>query len=207
VGQRFQRNRGNSNAVRRHRQTESPLSTRCTSPRADRREAQARRQQPCCVLTFAAEETKTGVAIDEPCPGDLIPYLEAYLKQRRPVLLAQAKPHASGLPHRRLWTDRSGKSMAEATLRSLIKRYTRAAFGVAVWPHLFRDCLLTTLAIDQPDLMGSSARLLGHASLRTGEKHYDQALMVDASRQYGRAILELRQGFVDAIRSQLDDPY
>ena len=31
-------------------------------------------------------------------------------------------------------------------LRSRIKHYTKQRFGTAVWPHLFRDCLLTLQA-------------------------------------------------------------
>src|ERR1019366_3364946 len=104
------------------------------------------------------------------------------LRVRRPVLLREARRYSGDSAHRRLWVDRFGKPMEEATLRSLIKTYTRAEFGKAVWPHLFRDCLLTTVAIDQPDLMGITASLLGHTNARTGEKHYNQARMLDASR-------------------------
>jgi hypothetical protein len=37
--------------------------------------------------------------------------------------------------------------MKEFTLRGLIKRYTKMKFGTALWPHLFRDCLLTSVAV------------------------------------------------------------
>ena len=86
--------------------------------------------------------------------------------------------------------------MKESTLRSLINRYTQKEFGTAVWPHLFRDCLLTSMAVDQPDMMRIGATLLGHASSRTGEKHYNQARMLDASRRYGSTILELREALL-----------
>ena len=86
--------------------------------------------------------------------------------------------------------------MKESALRDTIKRYTKRQFGTAIWPHLFRDCLLTSLAVDQPDLMTIGATLLGHTRLETGEKHYNQARMVDASRQYGRDILELREALL-----------
>jgi hypothetical protein len=92
--------------------------------------------------------------------------------------------------------------MRENTLRDLIKNYTAAEFGQPLWPHLFRDCLLTSVATDHPELMGISARLLGHTTLKTGEKHYNQACMLDASRKYGMAVLELREAFLDAIRAE-----
>ena len=134
-------------------------------------------------LTFGIEETKMQTAIDEPLPDDLHPYLEAFLKTWRPVLLRQARKFGGVPTHRRLWVDIYGKPMDEFTLRSLIERYTRKEFGTAVWPHLFRDCLLTSVAVDQPDLVRMSTTLLGHASTRTGEQHYNQARMIDASRR------------------------
>ena len=153
-------------------------------------------------LTFSPEDTKTGGPIDEPLPDDLIPYLEAFLRAWRPVLLRQASKFSGDPTHRRLWVDRTGNPMKEFTLRSLIERYTEKQFGTAVWPHLFRDCLLTSVAVDQPDLMSISAALLGHASCQTGTKHYNQARMLDASRRYGIAILELRETFLAGLRAQ-----
>jgi len=153
-------------------------------------------------LTFSREETKTGASINEPCPPDLMLYLEEFLKVRRPVLLRKAAIRGSDVPHRRLWVGRSGNPMREAALRDLIEQFTGARFGVAVWPHLFRDCLLTSVAIDRPDLMQISASLLGHSSLRTGEKYYNQAQMLDGSRRYGMAILDLRESFLEFLRDQ-----
>jgi integrase/recombinase XerD len=121
-------------------------------------------------LVFTIDDTKMRTPIEEPLPDDLIPYLEAFLRTWRPVLLRQTRKFGGEPTHRRLWVDRSGQPMKEFTLRSLIKRYTQKEFGTAVWPHLFRDCLLTSVAVDQPDLMRIGATLLGHASSRTGEK-------------------------------------
>jgi integrase len=147
-------------------------------------------------LIFGTNETKTNTPIEEPLPDDLTPYLELFLRTWRPVLLCQAKKYGGVPAHRRLWVDRFGNPMREATLRCVIKCYTRNEFGAAVWPHLFRDCLLTSVAIDQPDLMRISATLLGHASASTGEKHYNQARMLDASRRYGMTIFKLRQALL-----------
>ena len=147
-------------------------------------------------LTFNAEETKTRASIDEPLPDDLIPYLEAFLRTWRPILVCQARKYSGDVAHRRLWVDRFGRPMKENTLRDLIKRYTRNHFGTAIWPHLFRDCLLTSLAEDQPDLIAISATLLGHVTYATGQAHYNHARMLDASRRYSRAIWELREKFL-----------
>jgi integrase/recombinase XerD len=147
-------------------------------------------------LAFSTDDTKMRTPIEEPLPDDLVSYLEAFLRTWRPVLLRQTRRFGGVPTHRRLWVDRSGSPMKESTLRSLINRYTQKEFGTAVWPHLFRDCLLTSVAMNQPELMRIGATLLGHASSRTGEKHYNQARMLDASRRYGSTIFELRQALL-----------
>ena len=111
-------------------------------------------------------ETKTASPIDEPLPADLVPYLEEFLTTWRPLLLRQATKHPPVPVHRRLWVDVFGKPMTESTLREIIKRRTKKEFGTALWPHLFRDCLLTSVAIDQPDLMRTSSVLLGAYQLQ-----------------------------------------
>ena len=154
-------------------------------------------------LTFNAADTKTGGAIDEPVPDDLTPYLETFLRGWRPILVRQAsKPSGDTTLHRRLWVNRYGAPMREATLRHAIEVYTRRHFGTAVWPHLFRDCLLTSVAIDSPDLMAISATLLGHARLGAGQKYYNQARMLDASRRFAACMSELREDMLCVIRAE-----
>ena len=80
-------------------------------------------------LTFGIEETKMQSAIDEPLPDNLHPYLEAFLKTWRPILLRRARKFGGVPTHRRLWVDICGKPMKESTLRSLIERYTQRSLG------------------------------------------------------------------------------
>ena len=155
-------------------------------------------------LVFGTGDTKTGAAIEEPVPDDLVPYLEAFIRFRRPVLLRRRSEGSNMPPHRALWVDWSGQPLKEATLRAIIERYTKRRFGIAIWPHLFRDCLLTSVAINTPDLMRVSASLLGHSSLRTGEKHYNQARMIDASRQFAGTVSDLRENFLSIYRAPRD---
>ena len=152
-------------------------------------------------LTFGTEETKTRRPINEPLPNDLRPYLERFLQIWRPVLLKRAHKYGCHAASRRLWINLAGP-MKESSLRAMIKRYTQRKFGTEIWPHLFRDCLLTSVAVDQPELVRISASLLGHANSRTGGKHYNQARMLDASRRYGDAISELRESFFDTEAAQ-----
>jgi hypothetical protein len=141
--------------------------------------------------------TKTGGPIDEPVPADLIPGLDAFLRYWRPILVRQAKKFGGESAHRRLWVDVRGNPMRESTLRVLIEWHTKREFGTAVWPHLFRDFLLTSLATDQPDQMSISPTLLGHVGSDTGQKYYNHARMLDAGKRFAANVSELREGFLD----------
>jgi hypothetical protein len=58
--------------------------------------------------------------------------------------------------------------------------------------HLFRDCAATSVALEDPAHVGIAARLLGHRSPATTERHYNQASAVEAAARFQRALLELR---------------
>ena len=81
--------------------------------------------------------------------------------------------------------------MAEVSISNMIKRRTVKAFGVDLCPHLFRDCAVTSMVRDAPASARLTRDLLGHASLDVANKHYNQALMVDASRRYTTTIESL----------------
>jgi integrase len=70
---------------------------------------------------------------------------------------------------------------------------TGAALGQRINPHLFRDCAATSLAIDDPVHIGIASRLLGHRSLSTTERYYNQARAVEACRQSQALLISLRQ--------------
>lgn len=70
---------------------------------------------------------------------------------------------------------------------------TRAAFGKAINPWLFRDCAATTLAVVDPEHVSLAANLLGHRTFSTTERYYLQANMIEASQRYQQAILRLRK--------------
>jgi hypothetical protein len=54
------------------------------------------------------------------------------------------------------------------------------------------DCLITSLAIEQPELMRIGSVVLGHSSFETAQKHYNQAKMLEAGRRYARSMMEIR---------------
>jgi hypothetical protein len=87
---------------------------------------------------------------------------------------------------------------------------------VPINPHLFRDCAATTIATEDPGHIGIASRLLGHASIRTTDRHYRQANSINASRHYEAARAELRTqlrpgadriGLAAGIQQPLASPY
>jgi len=154
------------------------------------------------VIVFSAEEMKMVKSGDlhEPFPADLLPHLDRFLKNYRPTLLRQGRTEQARTSTRRLWIDRYGSPMGEPALRTNIKTATEKAFGKAVWPHLFRDCLITSLAIEQPELMRIGSAVLGHSSLATAQNHYNQAKMLQAGRRYAGTIIEMRAEVISELR-------
>src|SRR4030095_350682 len=125
-------------------------------------------------------ETKTGRPIDVEVPHHLTPYLEQYLRLHRNGLLRKRPRGAK--PTMALWVSKSGQKMNEPAMRTNIKSRTKLVFGHAINPHLFRDCAATSFATDDPEHVRCIAPLLGHTTLATSEKHYNQATMLTAAR-------------------------
>jgi integrase/recombinase XerD len=73
-------------------------------------------------------------------------------------------------------------------------RLTHQRIGVAVNPHLFRDCAATSIALEDPAHVMIIKDVLGHASLATGERHYNQARSVEAAHAWQRSVCKLRRG-------------
>ncbi|MDA8252036.1 MAG: hypothetical protein M0Z28_23125, partial [Rhodospirillales bacterium] len=69
--------------------------------------------------------------------------------------------------------------------------------GERLTPHRFRDSAATFIAEEQPEHVQIIAALLGHATLRTSEMHYNQAGMLSAHRRYLEALDALRQHHLD----------
>jgi len=150
------------------------------------------RTQGCFWLHFEATETKNHRPIDVPLPAELTSFVDRYLDHHRPALLrGRDSPY--------LWIAKTGAAMAGISIYGRITTLTRDAFGVAINPHLFRDCAATSVAIDDPEHVHISAALLGHASLKTTQRHYDQSRMLSAGRRYQNELLALRRRLCRAL--------
>jgi site-specific recombinase XerD len=136
-------------------------------------------------LRFSDEETKERRSMELPLADILREPLKVYLELYRPVLLGSKDSNA-------LWISTRKGPMKEQSVYEQVVRTTETLFGHPINPHLFRDCAMTTLATEDPAHVRVGARLLGHSSLRTGERHYNQATMVSAVTQYHDTLAALR---------------
>lgn len=151
-------------------------------------------------LQFDGAETKTGKPISAPIPLTLVPYLERYLSEYRPHLLARngrwkGQTTSAGLSDTALWISAHGSAMTEMAAYDNICRRTRTCFGHAVNPHLFRDSAATSIAIEDPEHVHIVRSILGHSTMQSGERHYIHAQTLPASRRYQKEILKLRAGY------------
>ena len=145
-------------------------------------------------LRFEAAETKARAELDFPISDELVPFIQAYLDIYRPILRARA---TRPVPTDRLWISRNGTSMENPTLYCRVKAVTRREFGIALNPHLFRDCAATSIALEDPEHVRITRLILGHSTLRTSERHYNHANAVQATRRFQHHVLALRAQVVD----------
>ena len=137
-------------------------------------------------LLFSPEETKTRKPFTLPVPASLVPYIDCYLSEHRPILLGSNNAD-------RLWLNYEGKPLSQKGVYDRIVKVTERAFGTPINPHLFRDCAVTSVAIEDPEHIGIAAPILGHTDPRTTEEHYIQANAIVAGRKLRRSVDKLRE--------------
>jgi integrase/recombinase XerD len=142
-------------------------------------------------LFFAGNEMKAKRPLEFPLPLDLVPNIERYLAVYRPLLLTGGGQHAPA-PLTALWISRDATVLGYSTIAHHVRRHTKAAFGAALNPHLFRDCAATFIAIVAPEHVQIIAAILGHSTLATSEKHYNLARTLEAGRSYHGTIEKRR---------------
>jgi integrase/recombinase XerD len=107
-------------------------------------------------INIAGSETKDGREYAVPYPAMLVPYLEQYLDHWRPELLVGAEDS------NRLWLSWRGYPLDYQDVHRTIRTVTAKLFGIPMHPHIFRDCLATCVALNDPVNMGIASALLGH---------------------------------------------
>jgi len=135
---------------------------------------------------FIAREMKDKEPLEFPMPKTLTTWVELYLGTHRPLLLR-------GTETTRLWISIRATPMEDNSIYYRVRHLTHRLVEKRLNPHLFRDCAATFIAEEAPEQVRIIARLLGHSTLATSEKYYNQANMLSAQKRYLDAIVGIRQ--------------
>lgn len=148
----------------------------------------------CYRLCLTGDETKNRQSYSSNVDAVLTPFIDRYLDIFRPILLNGAKSQ-------RLWIAMGGAPMAGGSIYGLVKSRTLRQFGIAINPHLFRDCAVTSLGSEKPELVWAGMSLLHHVDPRTTEKHYDHALSKNAVEAYQESVQRQRRTLTKARKT------
>ena len=126
-------------------------------------------------IILEAAETKSGRADERPVPEILTEHIDRWLERWRPLFLRPADA---------FWASTKGGRLAYTYVGQIITETTLRELGVAINPHLFRDCAVYTVATEAGDRMGIASGLLQHTDPHTTEKYYNKGTSLGAVRQY-----------------------
>jgi integrase/recombinase XerD len=147
------------------------------------------------VLDIPAEDTKTRVSLDYSIPASLSARIDTYLQKFRSRFPGAETQDALWLSLRK-----RGRPLTDSQIyRSIVQR-SSAAFGFAVNPHRFRHAAATFWGERDPANVRGSKDLLGHASFRMTEKHYNMAKSRIAGRRLAQAIDSARSSHRPRLR-------
>ncbi len=133
-------------------------------------------------ITLEGTETKSKRPDERPIPAILTEPIHHWVRQWRQVF------HPSDDA---FWPSIKGGGLAYTYVGHIITEVTRRELGIAVNPHLFRDCGVYTVATNAGDRTGIASGLLQHTDARTTEKHYNKGAMFSAVGRYQQIVDEL----------------
>lgn len=138
------------------------------------------------ILTLAADKVKTNKQKTWYFPPFLTEAFDFYFATVRMKIL-EGTAH---LAEDSVWVGSQGV-LVNSSIHNIVVAETAKEFGIAVNPHLFRDCAATTIAIEAPHLVGITKSVLTHDSLVTSQKYYNQAQSIEASKKLNATIDKL----------------
>jgi integrase len=140
-------------------------------------------------LDIPAEDTKSHVPLEYEVPHLLWDRLEIFLSKYRPRFKGAAT-------HDHLWPCQQGGPLKGGEIYEAVAWRTFKAFGFSVSPHRFRHAAATFWSERDPANVLVAKDLLGHASLKTTEKHY----IMSRSRIAGRELAGILADFKESAR-------
>jgi site-specific recombinase XerD len=133
------------------------------------------RQGLLWMLLIPGAEVKNGQTLEYALPAGLNAYLDIYLTRIRPSFMDTTGTAA-------LWLTFDGKPLSYYAIYGRIMMVSMRLLGVAINPHLLRDCAATSLSTVSPAAARAAAPLLGHRQFATTERHYIRANQLEANR-------------------------
>ena len=149
-------------------------------------------------VRFGAQETKTRAAMEWDYPDWLREPIIWYVEKAREVL----RRRDGGPDEGWLWIGRRGCRMQDHDISQRVARVTTQRLGRTISPHMFRDCVATEIAIHDPQHVGITKTVLGHATLASSQKYYNQAGSFAASRRYQDVLARRRRKACNYVRRQ-----
>jgi site-specific recombinase XerD len=133
-------------------------------------------------IILSAAETKENRADERRVNKLLVPFIDRYLDEYRPVL---ARPSSQFSP---LWPSRQGGRISDKYLARLIGTTTLSTVGVKVSPHLFRTAAASGAAIYGGDNPHLGSAVLHHSDPRVTEEHYNRATSLSAAESFRQIV-------------------
>jgi integrase len=139
-------------------------------------------------ITMSRDVTKERRADERKIHDWLIPYMEMYLNEARPLLIG---PRGSS---NALWiSSTTGQQMTVRKVGSLISHLTKQTLGIAVSPHLFRTAGATTATLACPEMPHLASALLHHTHRSVTEENYIRSTSITAANTYAAIVRKRRR--------------
>jgi integrase/recombinase XerD len=149
-------------------------------------------------LDIPAEDIKTRVPLEYDISPTVSGRIDTYLQKFRSC--------CPGAETDALWLSLRGRPLGGSEIYEAFKRRTSSAYGFAISPHHFRHAAATFWGERDPANVRGAKDLLGHASFRMTEKHYNMARSRIAGRKLAQAIDSARSSYRPQLHRRAKPP-
>ena len=134
-------------------------------------------------IALSAAETKEKRADERRINKLLLPFIDRYLDQYRPVLARSDNPPAA------LWLSANdGAPLTAKQVARTIRKTTLATIGLTLSPHLFRTSVASTAAVYGGDNPHLASALLHHTHPSLTNAHYNRATCLSAAESFRQIV-------------------